>query len=173
MNIDASGDDVWGGVRQYNGSGPAAEANADDVTRRRGGATPMPDDEARAAHVSLPDPISVGPMSGEMSLALDLSPEARRLLQGPQVPMHTRFGSSRPFGVAKIWRGVRGFDVSTEVGDLGTKPLNAALQYVIWDPGRSVSDDLLCLLAHLPRGLSRDQDLCQRCGCLAALHYVC
>lgn len=97
-NIDASGGDVRGGVRRYNGSGPAAEAYADDVMRRWG-ATPMPDDAARAAHVSRPDPVSVGPLSGEMSLALDLTPEARRLLQGPQVPMSTRFGPTRPFGV--------------------------------------------------------------------------
>lgn len=96
-NIDASGGDVRGGVRRYNGSGPAAERYADDVMRRVG-ATPMPEDAARAAHVSRPDPVSVGPLSGEMSLALDLTPEARRLLQGPQVPMSTRFGSSRPFG---------------------------------------------------------------------------
>ena len=37
-------------------------------------------------------------LSGEMTLALDLTPDARRLLQGPHVPMSTRFGSSRPFG---------------------------------------------------------------------------
>jgi len=96
-NIDASGGDVRGGVRRYNGSGPAAEAYADDVMRRWG-ATPMPEDATRAAHVSRPDPVSVGPLSGEMTLALDLTPEARRLLQGPQAPMSTRFGSSRPFG---------------------------------------------------------------------------
>ena len=135
-NIDASGGDVRGGVRRYNGSGPAAERYADDVMRRVGATevaggdpvpsralgtapvavaptpmpegaaspvvrpapTPMPEDAARAAQVSRPDPVSVGPLSGEMSLALDLTPEARRLLQGPQVPMSTRFGSSRPFG---------------------------------------------------------------------------
>ena len=96
-NIDASGGDVRGGVRRYNGSGPAAEAYADDVMRRWG-ATPMPEDATRAAHVSRPDPVSVGSLSGEMTLALDLTPDARRLLQGPQVPMSTRFGSSRPFG---------------------------------------------------------------------------
>lgn len=66
----------------------------------RAGGTPMPDDAARAAQASRPEKLSVGPLSGEMSLALDLTPEARRLLEGPQAPMSTRFGSSRPFGVA-------------------------------------------------------------------------
>lgn len=47
-NIQASGGNVRSGVRMYNGSGPRAEAYADDVMRRYGN-TPMPEEAALAA----------------------------------------------------------------------------------------------------------------------------
>lgn len=62
--------------------------------------TPMPDDAAAAGQSARSAASGViGPLSGELSVSLDLSADARRLLQGPQVAMTTRFGSARPFGM--------------------------------------------------------------------------
>jgi murein DD-endopeptidase MepM/ murein hydrolase activator NlpD len=44
-----------------------------------------------------------GPLSGEMSVRLDLSPEAMRLLQKPQAPVSTRVAPARPFGASGGW----------------------------------------------------------------------
>jgi hypothetical protein len=46
---------------------------------------------------------SAGAVSGEMSLRLDLSPEARRLLQKPEAPISTRVEPARPFGASGGW----------------------------------------------------------------------
>lgn len=58
--------------------------------------------EARAVEqAKRPDPLAArASLQGEMQLALDLTPEARRLLQGPAIMPSTRIGPARPFGVA-------------------------------------------------------------------------
>lgn len=93
-NIDASGGDVRGGVRRYNGSGPAAEAYADDVMKRWG-ATPMPEDAAlaaRRAEVARQQvDVTISPVE-----VIHRDPQGREI--APRQPLETRFGSSRPFG---------------------------------------------------------------------------
>lgn len=74
-----------------------AEATAPEVSKR---STPLPAASSRTETASAP---SVGPLSGEMSVRLDLSPEARRLLQGPAAPLTTRFGPPTPFGATSAW----------------------------------------------------------------------
>ncbi|WP_428828028.1 lytic transglycosylase domain-containing protein [Azonexus sp. IMCC34842] len=51
--------------------------------------TPLPKDAA-SGQSARPDKVSAMPLSGELQLALSLSPEARRLLQGPAVMPITR-----------------------------------------------------------------------------------
>jgi hypothetical protein len=99
-NIDRA-KSVRGGVRMYNGSGPRAEAYADDVMSRVpsttvNGGTPLPDVPASSGAAASRS----GPLSGEMSLQLDLSPDAKRLLQAPAAPMTGRVGTATPFGGA-------------------------------------------------------------------------
>lgn len=95
-NIDASGGDVRGGVRRYNGSGPAAEAYADDVMRRWS-ATPMPEDATRAARRAEMARQQVDVMISPVEI-IHRDQQGREI--APRQPLETRFGSSRPFGVS-------------------------------------------------------------------------
>ncbi len=63
--------------------------------------TEMPADARAAEQASRSEPLAYGGnLSGEMDLRLDLTPEARRLLQGPAIMPSGRIGPARPFGVA-------------------------------------------------------------------------
>ena len=62
--------------------------------------TALPEDARAAEQASRPEPLAFGPLHGEMDLRLDLTPDARRLLQGPAVMPSSRVGPARPFGVA-------------------------------------------------------------------------
>lgn len=62
---------------------------------RNGRGTPLPEQFASAGNSNF---WSGMPITGEMALSLDLSPDARRLLAPPSLPVFTRFGPAAPFG---------------------------------------------------------------------------
>jgi hypothetical protein len=67
------------------------------------GSTPLPAAPASSGASGATSAPSAGPLSGEMSLRLDLSPDARRLLQSPAAPVSGRFSPAAPFGTQAYW----------------------------------------------------------------------
>ncbi|WP_443698721.1 transglycosylase SLT domain-containing protein [Pseudomonas sp.] len=71
-----------------------------NVLDRESQGTPIPAEGKAAQRTNTRDPLATSQVSGEMQLSLNLSAEARRLLQGPTSPLTTRLGPARPFGWA-------------------------------------------------------------------------
>lgn len=65
---------------------------------RRSQGTPLPS-EAQTREQARREPLAYNDLSGQMQVHLDLSAEARRLLQAPITPLSTRVGPARPFGM--------------------------------------------------------------------------
>lgn len=92
-NIQSAGS-VRGGVRMYNGSGPAAEAYADSVMasvpNMQVSSTPLPHQAGDAGGAQR----GGQQVSGEVSVRLDLTPDAQRLLRDHPSPIFTRVHSN-------------------------------------------------------------------------------
>lgn len=71
-----------------------------NVLDRESRGTPIPANGNAAERANARDPLATSQVSGEMQLSLNLSAEARKLLQGPTSPLTTRLGPARPFGWA-------------------------------------------------------------------------
>lgn len=88
------------GTSRHQGKHTWAEFNSylANARAKRLQATPVP--EKPQTKVATAGPSSA-PLTGEMSLRLDLSPGAKRLLQPPQGPMTARIAPATPFGVTR------------------------------------------------------------------------
>lgn len=91
-NIEVAGS-VRGGVRMYNGRGPAAEAYADSVMasvpNMQINSTPLPPQAGGGAAQQGGQQVS-----GEVAVRLDLTPDAQRLLRNHPAPIFTRVHSN-------------------------------------------------------------------------------